>query len=162
MSQTEILLIRHAAAGDRHLWDGSDARRPLDDVGRRQARALVILFADRPIRHLLSSPYLRCVQTLGPLAAARELPIETSDDLAEGRPWELAEKLALELAVEGPGALCVHGDVMKALIGDLGERGVMGAAGPGGFEKGSTWILGVREGSIVSARHVPAPRVPSA
>jgi 8-oxo-dGTP diphosphatase len=154
--ETEILLIRHAVAGDRERWTHPDALRPLNEVGRWQAGRLVELLAERPIAHLLSSPYLRCVQTLEPLAVARGLPIETSDDLAEGRPWELVEKLALELASEGPGALCVHGDVMKALIEDLGERGVVRDA-QSGCEKGSTWVLGVRDGSIVSARYVPAP-----
>ena len=154
---SEILLIRHAVAGDRSRWDGADPLRPLTDEGRRQARSLADLFAGRPLAHLLSSPYVRCVQTLQPLAAARGLAIETSDDLAEGRPWELVEKLALELAVDGPGAMCVHGDVMEALIEDLGERGIALERPREAFAKGTTWILGVREGSIVSAHHVAAP-----
>jgi 8-oxo-dGTP diphosphatase len=159
VSDTEILLIRHAVAGDRAHWHRADVLRPLTDVGRRQARALAELFADRPIAHLLSSPYVRCLQSMEPLAAARGLPIETSDDLAEGRPWELVEKLALELAGDGPGALCVHGDVMEALIEDLRERGVGREENPGGYAKGSTWILRVRDGTIVSARYVPPPPV---
>ena len=157
MTGTEVLLIRHAVAGDRDGWERDDALRPLSDVGRRQARRLVGLFADRPIAHLLSSPFVRCVQTLEPLAAERGLSIETSEDLAEGRPWELVEKLALELATDGPGALCVHGDVVEALIEDLRERDIGPWVTAGGYAKGSTWILGVRDGSIVSARHVPAP-----
>ena len=154
---SEILLIRHAVAGDRARWDGDDALRPLTDAGRRQARSLAELFSGRPLAHLLSSPFVRCVQTLLPLALARGLTIETSDDLAEGRPWELVEKLALELAVDGPGAMCVHGDVMEALMDDLGERGVARERPRGAFAKGATWILGVRDGSIVSAHHVAAP-----
>jgi 8-oxo-dGTP diphosphatase len=154
--EAEILVIRHAVAGDRDRWHRADALRPLNDVGRWQARRLVELHTERPITHLLSSPYLRCVQTLEPLAVARGLPIETSDDLAEGKPWELVEKLALDLAADGPGVLCVHGDVMKALIEDLRERGVVRDA-QSGCEKGSTWILGVRDGSIVSGRYVLPP-----
>lgn len=159
MSQptTEILLIRHAEAGDRDRWQRPDALRPLDDAGRRQALALVGLFADRRLVHLLSSPYLRCVQTMEPLAAAFGLSVETSDDLAEGRPWELVEKLALEVAADGPSALCVHGDVMRALIGALRGRAIDLGATPDAAAKGSTWILAVRDDVIVSARHVPPP-----
>ena len=157
MTAAEVLLIRHAVAGDRDRWHRDDALRPLNRVGRRQARRLVESFADRPIAHLLSSPFVRCVQTLEPLAAERGLPIETSDDLAEGRPWELVEKLAVELANDGPGALCVHGDVMEALIEDLRERTIGQSVDAGGYAKGSTWILGIRDGSIVSARYVPEP-----
>lgn len=154
---TEILLIRHAEAGDRGRWQDPDVLRPLDDEGRRQARAIVGMFADRRLVHLLSSPYVRCVQTMEPLAVARGLPVETSDDLAEARPWELVEKLALELAADGPGAMCVHGDVMRALIGALRGRGIDLGATPDGAAKGSTWILAVRDDAIVSGRYVAPP-----
>ena len=30
-----LLLVRHASAGDKHEWDGSDELRPLDGKGRR-------------------------------------------------------------------------------------------------------------------------------
>src|SRR5206468_2146730 len=68
---TRSYLVRHGAAGDRHAWHEADELRPLDEEGRWQAEALVALLAEAVIERLLSSPYLRCVQTLEPLAAVR-------------------------------------------------------------------------------------------
>jgi 8-oxo-dGTP diphosphatase len=156
VSGTLIHVIRHAEAGDRTRWEGPDEARPLSDGGRRQAGRLVGLFADHPFVQLLSSPFLRCVQTLEPLAEARGLPIELRDQLAEGRPWEYLEKLILEAEAEGPTAICVHGDSFRALMGDLFERGIARRASQS-LRKGATWVLEVRDGAIVAARHVPAP-----
>jgi 8-oxo-dGTP diphosphatase len=156
VSGTLIHVIRHAEAGDRRRWEGPDEARPLSDGGRRQAARLAGLFAEQPFVQLLSSPFLRCVQTLEPLAEAPGLPIELRDQLGEGRPWEYLEKLILEAEGEGPTAVCVHGDGFRALMNDLFERGIARRVSQG-FRKGATWVIEVRDGTIVSARHVPAP-----
>jgi 8-oxo-dGTP diphosphatase len=156
MSGTIIHVIRHAEAGDRGRWDGPDAVRPLSEGGRRQAEHLAERFADQPFVQLVSSPFLRCVQTLQPLARARGLAIDLRDELAEGRPWEYVEKLILEAEADGPTAVCVHGDVLRELMSDLFERGVAEKVDES-FRKGVTWVLEVRDGAIVSARNVPAP-----
>jgi 8-oxo-dGTP diphosphatase len=156
MTGTFIHVIRHAEAGDRGRSDRPDVVRPLSDGGRRQAEHLAERFADQPFVQLVSSPFLRCVQTLEPLAEARGLAIDLRDELAECRPWEYVEKLILEAEADGPTAMCVHGDVFRDLMGELFERGI-GRRTAQGFRKGATWVLEVRDGAIVSARHVPAP-----
>ena len=78
------VLVRHASAGDRDLWPVEDRLRPLDARGRRQAAALVELLRPLGVRRVLSSPYVRCVETVEPLAAALELAVEHDDRLAEG------------------------------------------------------------------------------
>jgi 8-oxo-dGTP diphosphatase len=156
VSGTLVHVIRHAEAGDRKRWTGPDEARPLSRGGRRQAAGLAERFAGEPFVQCLSSPFLRCVQTLEPLADARRLTIEPLDQLTEGRPWEYLEKLILEAEGEGPTAVCVHGDVLVGLMTDLFERGISRPVARG-FKKGSTWVLEVRDGTIVSARHVPAP-----
>jgi 8-oxo-dGTP diphosphatase len=135
---------------------GTDEDRPLSKGGRRQATGLTERFATETFVQFLSSPFLRCVQTLEPLAEARSSTIEPLDQLAEGKPWEYLEKLILEAEGEGPTAVCVHGDVFIGLMTDLFERGISRPVARG-FKKGSTWVLEVRDGTIVSARHVPAP-----
>jgi len=149
-------VIRHAEAGDRKRWTGPDQERPLSKGGRRQAKGLAERFAEEPFVQFLSSPFVRCVQTLGPLAEAKGLTIETLDQLAEGKPWEYLEKLVLQAEGEGPTAVCVHGDVLIGLMTDLFERGISRPVARG-FKKGSAWVLEVSDGTIVSARHVPAP-----
>lgn len=156
MSGTLVHVIRHAEAGDPKRWEGPDEARPLNEAGRRQAKRLVELFAEQPFVQLLSSPFLRCVQTLEPIGAARGLSIDPRDELAEGRPWEYLVKVILEAEAVGPTAVCVHGDALRALMTDLFERGTARRVDEG-FRKGSTWVLEVRDGAIVSARHVSAP-----
>jgi 8-oxo-dGTP diphosphatase len=156
VSGTLVHVIRHAEAGDRKRWRGPDEERPLSRGGRRQARGLAERFATEPFVQFLSSPFVRCVQTVEPLADANGLTIETMDQLAEGRPWEYLEKLILQAETEGPTAICVHGDGFIGLMTDLFERGISRPVARG-FKKGSAWVLEVRDGTIVSARHVPAP-----
>ena len=72
--RTLVFLVRHARAGDRERWTGDDRLRPLDGKGRRQADAMVAPLAGYPITRLVSSPYLRCVQTLEPLSARLDAP----------------------------------------------------------------------------------------
>jgi 8-oxo-dGTP diphosphatase len=153
-----VLLLRHARAGERKRWTGPDELRPLSRAGERQARRIVSLLEDRTLKRLLSSPAVRCVQTLQPLADARGMQIEPVDALAEGAPASVAETLAIAAASDGPSVLCVHGDVQELLIEELLERGVELLSEQTGFDKGAAWELNVRDGEIISLRYLPAPR----
>jgi phosphohistidine phosphatase SixA len=156
---TPIYLVRHAKAGNRLKWTEPDHVRPLSKPGRRQAKALVALFADQLFSRLLSSPYTRCVQTLEPLAEERKLPIKTSPALAEGARIDKALELMLSVAAEGPAALCTHGDVMMYAVKELLSTGIP-LLGPRKFKKGATWILEVRRGAFSLARYLPPPVTP--
>ncbi len=68
-----VLLVRHAKAGDRDKWGPRDDLRPIRAAGEAQAEALVDQLAHFHVERVLSSPYLRCTQTVAPLAAARAL-----------------------------------------------------------------------------------------
>ena len=87
---TRLLLIRHAHAGDRARWRGPDDQRPLSEKGWRQARGLVPLLSDDGLARIRSSPSLRCVQTVLPLAEARGLQVEEDPRLHEGTDPHLA------------------------------------------------------------------------
>ena len=79
-----IFVVRHAKAGSRHEWDGDDdTERPLTKPGRRQAAALAARLAGEQVTGLWSSPYVRCVQTIEPLAEVLGLDIVTDPRLAE-------------------------------------------------------------------------------
>lgn len=117
-----MLLVRHASAGDPEAWIGDDRARPLDERGRAQAAALVELLAERPFARVLTSPYLRCVQTVEPLARARRLPLEYRHELGDDAGAE--EALALLRDLDGePAAVCSHGDLIRELLGDELEKG---------------------------------------
>ena len=113
---TPIYLVRHAKAGNRLRWTQPDELRPLTKSGLWQAEALVTLLADQPFSRLLSSPHVRCVQTLEPLAKARDLPLETTELLAEGASTGAVLELMLSMADGGPSAFSTHGDVMTGVV----------------------------------------------
>ena len=153
-----IYVVRHAKAGNRARWTGPDTERPLTRSGREQAAALTGLFAGRPLARLVTSPYVRCVQTLEPLAQERELPLETFPGLAEGAPFEATLTLALETAQLGPAVLCTHGDVIELLLHHLVHHHVpLETPGEIELKKGSTWTLQVRDGDVVGAEYLPPP-----
>jgi len=151
-----IYLVRHAKAGHRERWTEPDELRPLTKSGWRQAEALVGLFEDQQFERLISSPYVRCVQTLEPLARARSQTIESSDALAEGAATVATIELMLKAAAAGPVALSTHGDIIENVLDELTDRTVP-LTGPVALAKGSTWIIDVADGSFAGARYVPPP-----
>ena len=141
-----VLLVRHAKAGDRERWDAPDDLRPLTAKGEAQAGALVDLLAGYEIDRVLSSPYLRCTQTVAPLAAARGLAVEPCDDLAEGE-GSAGIALAHRLRPKpGYTVLCSHGDVVEEVLDALGVQREQFT------RKGATWVL-----DETGARHLAAP-----
>lgn len=153
--EASAYLVRHGKAGARSAWTEDDRLRPLSKAGRRQADALVTAFRGLDVERVVSSPYVRCVQTVRPLALDRGLPVETSEALAEGAPPEQALAL-LEEAVRTPTVFCTHGDVVPAVVLHLAERGAE-LEGERDWKKGSVWTLERRDGRVVRARYVPPP-----
>lgn len=148
-----VHLIRHAHAGRRSEWVGDDSLRPLSERGVGQALALVTDLADVTVGRVLSSPYLRCVQTVEPLAQANGVAIESSDALAEGMDGDAAYDLLATLdAVDG--AICSHGDVLPSLLRRLVVNG-MEIDGPLLTQKGSMWIVEFADGRPRSGRYLP-------
>lgn len=147
---TTIHLIRHAKAKNRLEWNEPDEARPLTKRGRREAEAVATRLADDPPGRLVSSPYLRCVQTLEPLAAALGTPVETTDALAEGASGAEALALLLAIARTETVACCTHGDVVLAIAHALGLA-------PTHVRVASTWELAVEDGRVARARFVEQP-----
>jgi len=149
-----VLLVRHAKAGERQDWNGPDEARPLTADGRAQADGLVPTLAGFEVTRILSSPYLRCTETVEPLAAARGLEVEPSPALAEGE-GRAALALARDLAAANNGdvVLCTHGDIVPEVLS--GVKVALPHHLP--LKKGSTWVLGVQAGRVVDARYLDPP-----
>jgi len=130
------ILVRHAWAGHWGDWGDDDRLRPLDSRGRRQAEELVELFSRFEVRRIVSSPYLRCVATVEPLAAALGLTVEHDDRLGEGAGGRGAAELLRE---EGLVA-CTHGDVAEEVLGH-------------GLKKGAAVVLD--DGAVVGRIKAP-------
>ncbi|MFQ6171471.1 NUDIX hydrolase [Oryzobacter sp. R7] len=122
-----LVLVRHAHAVGRGAFDGpDDRRRPLDDAGRARARDLVaVLGAYGPTR-IVSSPSLRCVDTVAPFAKAAGLRVRTRDGLSEEGHAEAplkARRHLLRVLDRGEAALiCSHGPVLPALLDEVAAR----------------------------------------
>lgn len=133
-----LLLVRHADAGDRAAWTGDDRQRPLSATGRGQAAGLVELHRGRHLDRILSSPARRCLDTVEPIANDRGLHVEEADALAEGAPLDRTDRLLRRLT--GTDTLvCSHADVLAGILMTLHSRGVLKDLPE--WKKASTWVL---------------------
>jgi broad specificity phosphatase PhoE len=106
----------------------------------------------------LSSPAVRCRQTVEPLAAAANLGVAETEWLNEGSDGDDAFEQLRKLAVRldppsgrgGPVVACSHGDVIWTILDRLARLGIdlgTGADAP----KGGVWIIGTTAGRVLDA-----------
>lgn len=153
-SAMALYLIRHAKAGKKSQWDGLDLVRPLDAVGRLQAKALARSIAAVVPTWLVSSPFLRCMQTLEDLSALTGLPILADERLAEDR--DITAVIQMLGQAPNGAVFCSHGDMIPAIIRSLENRGMQFTTAPN-WRKASVWVL-ERDGAMfTSAAAWPPP-----
>ena len=150
-----IHVVRHAHAGSRAAWRGDDRLRPLSQRGRMQAKLVAEALGAPAGAPLLSSPFVRCMQTLEPLAARGGTEVVGDDRLAEG---SAPEPLVALLRTLGDGAvLCSHGDVITTLVGHLAAGGTR--IDPRvDTQKGGVWSLELGGSRVVAGVYTPPPR----
>jgi len=155
MSKADIIyLVRHAKAGERRVWDDDDESRPLSNQGWKQSEAIAERLMARGITSLHSSPYVRCVQTLEPLAKQLDLDIHHDQRLFEGEPFEPVLDLLGEV---GSGAvLCSHGDIVPDVIHALARRGMELQTTPD-WRKATIWVLKRKGDRITKGKVWPPP-----
>jgi exopolyphosphatase/guanosine-5'-triphosphate,3'-diphosphate pyrophosphatase len=134
----KLFLVRHAKAYSRSRWREDDDLRPLTPAGDLQAEAIATALAEEHPRRLISSPHVRCLQTLAPLAQATGLRIERDARLAEGATLDGAALLVASLGNE-PTVICGHGDLLPMLVASLDADGVKPSEIE--CEKGSFWRI---------------------
>lgn len=139
-----IHVVRHADAGRRADWDGPDDGRPLSGRGRGQADDIASQLALVAPTRIVSSPLVRCVETVQPLADALGLPVQLHPALAEGAPLDQTLSLVAEVGSETV-VLCSHGDVIPPLLRHLAGGGATVRGSDPEVAKGSIWVVeGVR------------------
>ncbi|MEZ5297127.1 MAG: phosphoglycerate mutase family protein [Ilumatobacteraceae bacterium] len=151
----QLYLVRHAKAGERRLWDADDIERPLSKKGWKQAELVGKRLAKLEPEVLLSSAYVRCIQTLEPLGERIDVKVEVDERLTEYEPVEPL----LELIREAPKGtvMCSHGDLIPAAIDRLKRDGAKIATQPD-WRKASVWVLQrSKNGTIVKATAWPPP-----
>ncbi len=168
-----LILVRHASAGSRDDWPGDDDLRPLDARGEAEAVVLAALFACfAPRARVVSSPALRCVQTVQPYAAGFGGMVEADAGLAvPGRPrrsgrtdgGDSLRKLVSGLvAAAEPAVVCLH---RENLAPALGAACSALSAAPGvdpSLPKGGFWVVHAAAGRLAALeRYEPLVLEPS-
>ena len=149
-----IHLLRHAKAGSRPSWHQPDDLRPLTSDGVVQSVNVADALADRPITAIFSSRYVRCIQTVQPLADRVGVAVVSHPALAEEADvratWSLLEEVAAGDA-GGDTVLCSHGNVIGAVLDRMRRRGITLVADELTCRKASVWTVNVADGDVADA-----------
>jgi len=140
-----VYIVRHASAVARDAWPGSDALRPLSPRGWQQAVALAEWLVDPAPAHFLSSPTVRCRDTLVPVAhrvggAVVDEPLlaDLADSAVTADVLQVRMRRLLRVLAQvgaGPVAACSHGDTIPVLLRATGATGELPCP------KGGVWEL---------------------
>jgi phosphohistidine phosphatase SixA len=155
-----VLLVRHGHAGTKRRSARKDRLRPLNEQGLAEAEALVPLLAPyQPVR-IISSPLLRCLQSVTPLAHAMGVTVRESPSLVPDA-GAAATILALNIAFNGSGTVvfCTHGEVIHDMQSRLGPDGPSNFNADAPREKASVWLLERKERQFISATYLSPPTV---
>jgi 8-oxo-dGTP diphosphatase len=157
LPSTGFVLLRHAHAVTKRGWEGTDAARPLTPRGAHQAVVFAELAGGLPIRRILTSPALRCEQTVAPLAAARDLSVRRTPALAVDGSLDALLTLLGSDAAAGS-VLCTHGERLRSLFTAWQEQGRRGLPGPSSrMGKGDAWLIGGYPGTEATASYLAIP-----
>jgi 8-oxo-dGTP diphosphatase len=151
-----LSVVRHAEAGDRERFLGDDSLRPLSNRGRKQAKLLSKRLYGTTL-DLISSPHLRCVETLAPTSYLLRRAMMLATWLIEGEPPTRALKQLIELTGEIGGLVaCTHGDLVEGMIAVAMDSGAVPTSEPN-IEKAATTEFTIISGKIVAISFVSPP-----
>lgn len=117
-----LVVLRHARARKRGSWSGPDGDRPLTDVGRLQARALVPVLSAYGVTQVVTSDSERCARTVLPYAKDHVLRVEATSGVNEedSSPESVRRTVERLLAVRENAVLCSHRPVLPRIFAALG------------------------------------------
>lgn len=116
MNRKRLVFIRHAHRDTEfHSRDNG-----LSEKGLKQVKQLVRFSEGRDLEgaEFISSPKLRCIETLSPVAKALKTEISIDRRLGEGGSLDDLDQFVDWWKYEGPNLLvaCSHGDVIPFLV----------------------------------------------
>lgn len=147
-----LIILRHTKALERGDWDADDSLRPLEDGGQAQAHQLVSRMAPFAIDEIYTSDYLRCLQTVAPLADAKRIVPVAVPNLNE-ETFELDPQRAITFANalkqdQKNILICSHNPVIPTML-----RGILNTKLKNRdlikLEPGDAWIVHRVSGEIV-------------
>jgi 8-oxo-(d)GTP phosphatase len=167
-----LVIVRHGKSLPRKKWHGEDPLRPLDARGRQRAELLVPILAAYGVTRVVTSPSLRCLDTVLPYAVAAgqkpRLHAGLSEEGFAEQPDAASHHLTRLLERGSPAVVCSHGPVLPVLldqlaaIADSGEpsaQATLAEASQHGLGKGEALVAHL-VGTGVQARVVDVERCP--
>ncbi|MGA9100916.1 NUDIX hydrolase [Aeromicrobium sp.] len=116
-----LIVLRHAKAESRDSWDGDDVDRPLTKVGVARAAELSPLLSAYGVRRIISSPALRCTQTVEPYANGMSTFLEIDDRLSEDTRFsQVNRSVSAMLDHKKPVTLCTHRPTLPWILDAIG------------------------------------------
>ncbi|MCU1576303.1 MAG: mismatch repair protein MutT [Leifsonia sp.] len=118
-----IIALRHGKATAPTSWSGPDATRPLTERGVQQsATNVATIEAWRPLK-IITSPAVRCVATVAPLAAATGIKPKQESNLSQDA-WEdgsanVREVVGKRVRKRTSAVLCSHGPVLPEILREV-------------------------------------------
>lgn len=145
-----LIVLRHAKAHPRNGYEGDDLERTLDASGLSQANELVGVLAAYGVRHVVSSPAVRCVSTVEPYAQSISTFLEIDDRMfEEAKPSLVRRSLATLLERKKPTVVCTHRPNMPTIFDDLGQKLL-------DLNPGEAVVIHHRKGVICALEHIRA------
>jgi 8-oxo-dGTP pyrophosphatase MutT (NUDIX family)/phosphohistidine phosphatase SixA len=161
-----LIVVRHASAGQKADWDGDDRLRPLDAGGEADALLLAdLLRCFAPAARVISSPALRCTETMRPYTARSGGSVEVEAALAvpgrgpvssAGRTVqdEAFQNLFRDLVADAqPAVVCLHREnlprAIEAACAALGVPRPSIEPDPA-LPKGGFWVVHAAAGELAA------------
>jgi len=115
-----LVMIRHARSRSRSGWPEADPLRPLNPRGRERAKALIPILAAYGVTRVVTSPSVRCLDTVLPYALttgnrARLKPGLSEEGFAD-QPDRAPYHLTRLLERGDAAVICSHGPVLPVLL----------------------------------------------
>jgi len=143
-----LIVLRHAKACPRNGFEGDDLERPLDESGTAQASDLIGVLGAYGVRHIVSSPAVRCVQTVEPFARSIRTFVEIDDRMfEEAKPSLIRRSLEVLLERKKPTVLCTHRPNLPTIFDDLGQKFA-------DLNPGEAVVIHHRKGIVCALEHI--------
>lgn len=139
-----VVIVRHAQARVRTAWKRNDLDRPLTKPGEAQAAKLSPLLTAFGASHVVSSPAVRCTQTVEPYATSVNLLLELDDRLSEDTKAKRVDRaIATILERKRPTVVCTHRPTLPWVFAALGIE-------PHVLAQGEGIVIHHRKGRVVA------------
>lgn len=122
----QVIVVRHAKAKPRSSWNRAEGDRPLAATGKRQAMGVWRVLACWRPQKVISSPWVRCMQTVAGYAQRFDLPVKEKNRLTEAEHERKPKRVAklIHSLFEGRSSVvvCTHRPVLPTVLTALAEH----------------------------------------